>query len=78
MGPSSSSSPSANREVDGNFWAVLDAGIVNAHAFDASKAQAATEIFISKVCYETDKPERECRYSFCVGWIVRIDRSCSP
>jgi hypothetical protein len=50
---SSSSSPSANREVADTFWAVLDVGIVNAHVLDASKVQAAAmdaaEIFMKKI-----------------------------
>jgi hypothetical protein len=55
-GPSSSwSSVSAFREVAENFGAVLVVDIVNAHEFDASKAQAAAidaaEIFILKYCY---------------------------
>lgn len=50
MGPSSSS-PSAKREVDVTFWAVLGVGMVNAQTLDASKAQAAIEIFMSKIYF---------------------------
>jgi len=56
-----------NREVVENFCAVLVAGIVNDHTFDARRAHAAVrdaaEIFISKYSYllysVEEKPGRD-------------------